>query len=1059
VRTDLAPSAQALLAVLLPAALPVASVTAQAFAHWAFVPPQRPAVPAVRDQAWPQHPIDAFVLARLEREGLRPAPRAEPAVLLRRAALDLTGLPPTDADLAAFANDLDRGALAAAIERFLGSPRHAEHLTRHWLDVARYGDTHGMETDNERSLWPWRDHVLAAFARNQPFDEFTIEQLAGDLLPDPTPAQRIATGFHRNTPTTAEGGLIPEEVLCRYAAERAEVTGTVWLGLTLGCARCHDHKFDPIRQRDFYALFDCFHSIAEEASDENAPVPPPRLSVPDPAAKERIAAIDARTAELQGALTAPDPALDAAEAAWATATSARLAARWRRARPLAAIADSGRALRIDGGTVRAAAGAEQDDYTVTLSLPDGLSQVAALRLELLRDADGKGPGHADNGNCVLTDVELAIGAVGAAPVAQPVVLARASADFHQVGFPPAAAIDGNPRSGYAFAGATTPPVLVLAPDLPHACAPGAVLRLRLAFRSKHPRHTLAHFAVAVADDAGAMPAVLGDWQQAGPFADADGASHGDRPPADATWEPRPDYRDGQVHALRAEPSVTWLRRTLSVGSARRFVLTFGSDDGLDVRLDGERLLAREVQRAAALDQEQLTVTLDAGSHELLLSVVNTGGPGGFAFRVLGEDADEVPPAVAAALLQVPAARPPDAGALLRRHFRTEVAATGRTAARELDTLAAERADLLAKAPATMVMAERRERRVTHVLLRGQYDKPGEPVAADVPPFLPPWPAGEPRNRLGLARWLVQRDHPLVARVAVNRLWQMVFGAGLVRTPDDFGTKGERPTHPELLDWLACEFVERGFDVRHMLRLFCTSATWAQSSATAPAAFAADPDNRWLSRSSRHRLDAEVIRDQALAIAGLLVERTGGRSVRPYQPDGVWEAVAFPGSNTEFYRQDHGEALWRRSLYTFWKRTAPPPAMALLDAPSREAPCVRRDRTDTPLQALLLLNDTQMVECARGLATRALQAAGGDAARLRFAFEQCTGRTPSAAEIAVLERLLAEVRTRFASDGAGAHAFLAVGEAKAPSGLPAAELAAFAAVANALLNLDETVTRP
>ncbi|MBI3466492.1 MAG: DUF1553 domain-containing protein [Planctomycetes bacterium] len=732
--------------------------------HWSFVTPARPPVPRVTATGWTRNGVDHFVLAKLESAGLRPSPEADRATLIRRVTVDLTGLPPTPAEVDAFLADTSPDAYEEVVDRLLASPRYGEHMARDWLDQARYADTHGYFTDHERFMWRWRDWVINAYNRNMPFDQFTIEQLAGDLLPGATVDQRVATGFNRNHMVTEETGVIPEEYRTEYVADRVRTTAAVWMGLTAGCAQCHDHKYDPVTQREFYQLFAYFNNLSEEG--------------------------------------------------------------------------------VSGGKKNAA------------------------------------------------------------------------------------------------------PVLDLAS------------------------------------------------------------------PEEAAW-------------------LAELRKRIQE---------------LDEKLKG-----------------------------LPTGAANAGS----AF----ETADEQ-----------------------RKEDRKKIEA-------ERDKLREDERRLAARTT-VMVMQEMDKSRDTFVLVRGQYDQPGERVQAGVPAFLPSLPPDAPPNRLGLARWLVDPQHPLTARVAVNRLWRQLFGAGIVATVEDFGLQGEPPSHPELLDWLATEFMNPspqpfpprgegafsfdspprgegvssycshqilegasslpssprgegpsplpstlgGWDVKHIQRLIVISATYRQSSHVTPAMLQADPRNRLLARAPRHRLDAEVIRDSALFASGLLVENIGGPSVKPYQPPDLWKHITYDRKNTQSYDQSTGEGLYRRSLYTYWKRQVPPPTMQLLDAPTRETCLLRRQRTNTPLQALALLNDVQFVEAARALGQRMMQYEGSDADRVCFGFRLVTSRGPTDRETDQVLRLLAAERTEFRKEPAAADSLLSVGESRVGGDAGRCELAAWTVVGNLLLNLDEAMNR-
>jgi len=1098
--------------------------------HWAFVPPERPGVP----DAGATNPIDAFVVERLKEQGLAPSPPADPATLLRRLTLDLTGLPPTPEAVAAFVADPSPDAWVGQIDRLFASPRYAEHMARQWLDLARYGDTHGFHLDNVRTMWPYRDWVVGAFAANLPFDRFTVEQLAGDLLPAPTRDQLIATGFNRCNPTTAEGGLIDAEYLAKYASDRVATTATVWMGLTMQCAACHDHKFDPISQRDFYRMFAFFDSIDEQASDNNAAFAPPDVEVPTPEQERERADLQAQRAAAAAALDAPDPEIDAAQRLFETGAAARLLHMWRPLVPVAAHSREGATLVREpatGAVLITGNNPATDVHEVVLRTD--LSQIAALRVEALLDPKTGKVGRGDNGNFVLTAVEVEAAPLGAPERARPVVLVAAAADHAQPDFGASKVIDADAGSGWATVDAMAEPhELVLAPEAPFGFAGGTLVRLRLHYESVHARHALARVRVSASEDARLGPAAFGVWSSSGPHAAPAGGSafatafaperealrpgvgnaEGERAPSSpaepVTWTPRPDLADGRVHELtKVEQSATYLRREVGCGSDRAATLSFGSDDDLVVWCNGEKVLAREVARSVAPDQDRVRVHLRAGTNVLLAKVVNRGGGCAFSCRVVGEELAGMPVAVAHEVLRPPSERTAAGAARLRSFYRRIHSSAFRAREQEVVRLEAALDALAAAIPHTMVMRERKQHRDTRVLVRGQYDHPGDHVSPGVPAMFAQ--LGPSPTRLDLARWLVSGEHPLVARVLVNRLWAQLFGRGIVRTPEDFGYQGAWPSHPPLLDWLATELVASGWDVQHVLRTILTSATYRQTSSASAQAWERDPDNRLLARGPRVRLDAEVIRDQALFVSGLLVDRLGGPGVNPYQPSGLWEAVGYVSSNTARFTQDHGDALYRRSLYTFWKRTSPPASMALFDAPTREACVVARSRTNTPTQALALLNDVQQVEAARHLAERVLRVTEGDAGlaggsaavgstaaaglavgaaaptpvaavvgshagaaaepsarksdgadadRVIRMGRLVLGRDLDARECAVLVQQKAAARAHYAADVDAARALVAAGETPVAADLDPVTLAAWTMVAQTLLNLDETVTK-
>jgi hypothetical protein len=722
--------------------------------HWAFVPPQRAALPTVRAAAWVRTPVDAFVLARLEAEKLQPMPEASRAALLRRVTFDLTGLPPTLEELDAFEADTRPDAYERVVERLLASPRFGEHQARFWLDLARFGDTHGLHLDNYREMFLYRDWVIAAFNGNKPYDQFATEQLAGDLLPGGRIDDLIATGFNRAHVTTSEGGSISEEVHIRNVNDRVDTFGVVFLGLSVGCAKCHDHKYDPISQKDFYALSAYFNSLEGNPLDGNAARHPPVVRVPTPEQTKRLTQAEAQLA--------------AAKKAY-------------------------------------------DEAAATLKFDE--------------PADATGPG------------------------------------------------------------------------------------------------------------------TFADW------------------------------------AAKLKPA------------------------GLPPEL--------------------------------------------------------------VAIAKVPLEkRKPEQMAKLRKHFIENIWPTGKKRLDPLRTVVvkweAERAAADAAIPVTYIFKEAAKPRQAYLLKRGEYDQRGEAVGRDVPGFLPK--KGEIRTRLDLARWVLDETNPLPARVAVNRIWQQVFGVGLVKTSEDFGVQSEPPSHPELLDWLAVEFRESNWDVKHVTRLLVNSATYRQAATLTPELVRQDPENRLLARGPRHRLDAEMIRDQALAVSGMLVERLGGPSVKPPQPTGLWRAVSYPTSTTARFSPDSGEKIYRRGLYTFWKRTAPPPQMTTFDAPSRETCIARRERTNTPLQALLLLNDPQYVEASRVLAERILRDSGDDAVRISRLFRAATSRVPTPAEIGELQTALNDLRVEYRREPAEAAKLLAVGQTKAEPRFAGPELAAWTLLASTVLNLDEVLNK-
>jgi hypothetical protein len=1044
--------------------------------HWSFTKPELPALPAVRDSSWPRSAADRFILARLEREGFSPALEADSSTLLRRAALDLTGLPPAldEVDELAAADAPD--AYDRAVDRLLSSLRYGEHRARYWLDAARYGDTHGLHLDNERSIWPYREWVIDAFNAGMPFDQFTVEQLAGDLLPAATLAQRVATGFNRCNVSTSEGGAIDEEFRVRYAVDRVETTSMVWMGLTAGCAACHDHKYDPITQKDFYGLFAFFNSLTENAMDGNISTPPPVLPVPMADQEAELAVLRRRIDEAQAQLEAPIPAVDEAQARWEEDWTRRTAEDWQVLALDALRSEGGTALqKLDDGSVLAG-GPNPDKEVYEVEATTERTGILSLRLEALRHESFAlgGAGRASNANFVLSEVEVTATSLAGPVRTEAVAFASALANYSQKDYEVAKAIDGQAGTGWAVDGPTRPEnrTAILVAQKPFGFEGGTRLRIRLV-HAHGGQHAIGRFRLAVSSSGALAPVVASPWLVVGPFHSADGAQafatdfgpEAENEPAKIydggklSWKARPDFTDGAPHALEGESCATYLHRVIHAPTARKATLALGSDDALKVWLNGKLVLERNVQRAVASDQEQISVDLVAGSNRLLLKVVNYFGGYAFYFRMSEDAAGEELLQLASLFSTPPAQRSAAQRKALRDHYRSRHSPEWKALREGLAPLRKEEDERRSQLPRTLVMQDMAEKRDAYVLVRGAYDRRGDKVAPGVPAALTPLPASVPQDRLGLARWLVDPAHPLTARVASNRLWQQLFGIGIVRTSEDFGAQGEWPVHPELLDWLATELVRSNWDYKRFVRLLATSAAYRQSSRATPQLIERDPENRLLGRGPRFRLDAEVLRDNALALSGLLVHRLGGPSVKPYQPPGLWEAVGFVGSNTQSFKQDQGEALYRRSLYTFWKRTSPPPTLSIFDAPTRESCTVSRPRTNTPSQALALMNDVQFVEAARRLAQRMMHEGGAEAGeRAAYGFRLATARRPAERELAALFGVYGEALADYRRDKDAAVAFLSLGESKRDESLDPAELAAWTLVANLILNLDETVTK-
>lgn len=1043
--------------------------------HWAYAAPVTPKVPEVHNAAWVRSSLDAFVAWRLEREKLEPSAEADRATWLRRVSLDLTGIPPSLEETRGFVADSAPGAHERAVDRLLASTRYGERMASLWLDLARYADTNGYEKDDRRSMWPYRDWVIDAFNADMPFDRFTVEQLAGDLLPNATEAQRIATGFHRNTMVNAEGGVDPEEFRVAAVVDRVNTTASVWLGSTLACAQCHNHKYDPFTQREYYGLFAFLNNTTDVG-----PTVDPMMPVRTEAHRAHVEELRREEAAALAMRDAPDPELDAELPAFEAAVHEAWgrSVPWIAPRPDAMRAASGSAmaLRADGAFVVSGTNPAKD--VLELELPAPALRATALRLEALPDPSlpRGGSSRAEHGNFVLSGIEAFVTRAGGG-AAEPLPFASAGADYEQsnIDHSAATAIDKKARTGWAIglggdANDVAPHEAVFAFSQPVEFAAGDRLLVKLRFESRFAQHNLGCGRVSLTDSADAAasvaPFALSAWLHAGPFpAESYGAAFSSSQPPEAellqakpfselyeggkvTWRPHPEWKDAAVHALSGDLSAHFLRRTVRSDRPRAAVIRLGSDDGVKLWVDGKLVHSNESSRAAAVRQDSVNVHLPAGECTILMKVVNGTGPSGFAFELSGRGLG-MPPKVLEALR----AGSEGGSSELRRYYRECVSSQGRERVLAAEKATAERAALEASAPTTLVLVERETPRETKLLIRGSFLNPGDPVAPRVPSALGLALPTERRDRLALAQWLVNPKNPLTARVLANRLWALLFGSGIVVTQEDFGTRGDAPSHPELLDWLACRLVEGGWSIKKLLREVVLSATYRQSSAASPEKLERDPNNRLLSRGPRGRMEAEMLRDAALCFGGILYEHVGGPSVFPVQPDGVWNVVY----NGDRWETSPAPERWRRGVYTFLRRTSPYPTFLLFDAPSRELACLRRPASNTPLQALATLNDPAFLDAAAGLARRMLTEGGAaDEARLAFGFELCTSRKPRAAEVAVLARLLASRRSRLAADGALVPA--SPPEIPMPAGVSRAEIAAWTAVANSILNLDEVLTK-
>jgi hypothetical protein len=915
--------------------------------HWAFRAPVKPVPPSVHNAAWSRNPIDRFILARLEAKSLSPAPVADNRTLIRRVALDLTGLPPTPAEIEAFLKDTSPAAYEHMIDRYLASPHYGEHRARYWLDAARYGDSHGIHVDNYREIWPYRDWVIQAFNSNQPFDKFTIEQLAGDMLPDATLDQRIATGFMRCGVSTNEAGIIEDEYAEIYAKDRADTIGAVWLGLTVGCATCHDHKFDPITQKDFYSLGAFFRNTTQKVMDDNAPDPPPVIAVPRPEDRQEFEKASAQLNAVRAEMTE------------ATRSATAPFEQWLRTRSNASLPEV------------PLAGAEL--YTASLQAlvkPDGSVQ--------LGDSDVPG---------------------------------RQALHFTK-------------NEGVPI---TTPPKFDA--DKPFTISVGFF------FPKAEQSYVIAEHNNPKDKNRG--------W-----IIDVGARVIGMR----ITGEGGRNIEIRAAHLQQLQHG-TWNHLAVSYDGSRR-------QSGLTMFLNGRQVAAQ------GRGNQNVDLTGDIGVETPLVLGRSLAEGAISDFRILNRTISESEarllsqwPAIQAALANKNDQLDQSGRSALLTWFLLNEYEPYRKLAHQQNELGLAVSAIARRGSVTLVMEEKPDSQpFAHVLYRGAYDQKRDRVEAGTPTILPPMTSSMPRNRLGFAKWLFTEDHPLTARVTVNRMWQELFGVGIVKTADDFGSQGEPPSHPELLDWLAVDFREHGWDVKRFYKQVLLSATYRQSAQLTPDKLARDPENRLLSRGPRFRLDGELVRDYALAASGLLSPQIGGASVKPYQPEGVWEAVAMIGSNTRFYTEDKGDGLYRRSMYTFWKRSAPPASMDIFNAPTRENCTVRRERTDTPLQALVTMNDVQFVEAARELAEHGMQSAADFDGRLDFLSTRLLARSFTAKERAIARRSFDQYRGYYKAHAADALKLLNEGERKPDPALPPADYAAMTMLANQMLNLDEVLNK-
>jgi hypothetical protein len=934
-------------------------------AHWSFIPPTRPALPAVKNQAWVRNSIDRFILARLEATGLTPASEADRRTLARRLSLDLTGLPPNPKEVEDFVNDKSPDWYEKYVDHLMDSSAWGEHRGRYWLDAARYADSHGIHFDNYREIWAYREWVIKAFNQNMKFDQFTIEQLAGDLLPKPTLDQQVASGFNRCNITTSEGGAIDEEYLVLYARDRTETTSQVWMGLTTGCAVCHNHKFDPITQRDFYSMSAFFNNTTQRAMDGNVSDTPPIVFVPRSEDRLRWDVLAKEINDFKAKREARKNEARADFDKWLSAVKAE---------EIASRVPS-------NGLVLHAPLNKGEGKTIDLMVAGKPRQVTP------NDGFAWEAGHTS-----MKAFSLKTGGTVEVPEAGDFDTKQSFSYGSWVKFP------ARGQNGAIFSRMDN------TQDYR-----GWDLWYEGGKIGAHIVHKWPENGLKVVTKNPLNPA--NEWHHVFVTYDGSAKTAGVKVYIDGTLQPT----DVQMETLKAD-STTKTVAPFKIGqrstSERLKQLLLEDVRVYDRQLDGPEVenLAKAT-RAVSIVAKPADKRTQQEKDEL------------FSWWLIGMDPQY------------------------------------RELSKDLAKRQQEEVQIKSRGAVTHVMSERTEAAMAYILNRGEYDKRKDKVSPDVPKSLPAMPGDLPKNRLGFAKWLLQPDHPLTARVTVNHFWQESFGTGIVRTAGDFGVQGELPTHPELLDWLAIEFREGGWDVKKFFKLLVTSATYRQAATVTPEKKEKDPQNRLLSRGPRFRMDAEMIRDYALSASGLLVKKIGGPSVKPYQPDGVWEAVAMIGSNTRDYRKDAGDKLYRRSMYTFWKRAAPPASMDILNAPSREVCTVRRERTNTPLQALVTLNDPQFVEAARALAQTALKD-GGETTdqKVDFIARRLLARPFTVEETKIVQASLAELLAEYKAKPEEAKRLIAVGDSKADSAIDPSTLAAWTMLANELMNLDEVLNK-
>jgi len=1027
--------------------------------HWSYEKPLRPAIPDVREPERSSNPIDRFVLARLDAEGLSPSPPADRYSFIRRLSLDLTGFPPTPEEADAFANDSSPDAYERLVDRLLASPAYGEARARKWLDLARYADSAGYADDPPRTIWGYRDYVIRAFNENRPFDEFTIEQIAGDLLPNPTPEQLVATAFHRNTLTNNEGGTNDEEFRNVAIVDRVNTTAAVWLGTTMACAQCHTHKYDPITQKEYFGVFAFFNNTADgDLRDES-----PLIEIFTDEQKRQRASLETEKRELDEQLRTPTPETAAGFVAWQERLTAE--PEWQSLMPVEFKASSGvNGTVLEDASVKISSEAATDVYHMQFDVQD--RAITALRLEALADDSlpAGGPGNG-NGNFVISRLTATV-TPPAASVAKgrfvridlpgddkilalaevqvfdgdENIAAKGKASQSSVAYRGRAhrAIDGNTDGDYFGANSTTHTNSSSNPwwelDLK---AERPIDRIAVWNRTDNGLHERLAGAKLTVFDAN-RHVVFERVLATAPNPSSELTVGGPRPvPFAAAFA---DFSQESFPASAVinnmDPANTGWAISPQQGKPHELTLLLASP------------IEKGTGASLSLSIEQ---TSKYQQHTLGHFRVSATSSAATAERA------SLPLEVQTILATPHERRTAEQTIALERHYLAAIAPEFEPARRRLAEVAKSLAELK---PVTTVPVMRElapaKHRITHLQHRGNYLDEGEEVTAGVPEAFPPLPAGAPANRLTLAKWLVSDENPLTARVAVNRMWEDLFGIGIVRTSEEFGSQGEPPSHPALLDWLAVEYRESGWDTKALIRLIVTSTTYRQSASASSELFERDPENRLLARGPRFRLPAESVRDQALAVSGLLGRTMYGEPVRPPQPS-FGLTAAFGGSTD--WTTSAGEDRYRRGLYTTWRRSNPYPSMAAFDAPNREVCTLRRPRTNTPLQALVTLNDPVYVEAAQGLARRVVEVDGSAAEKAARAFRLCLTRPASDREVAAVTRLYEDAKADYEGHPDEATKLATDPLGPLPEGANPAEYAAWTVVANVLLNLDEALAKP